>query len=168
MVHGIFRMGEPLMEALLAFKIYFTNRHYDVRFGRIDIESMDWFPGGISNDHMNKWAAELLDGPPLLPVAAEVLASAGIVPEPPNDASATLPPLGELKVIKETSAEYEPMGFEYFRRMQVGSKTQATEEALAEEAGPSTDDCLDCCAPIDFYEAGASAPACVPISEPCS
>ena len=35
---------------------------------------------------------------------------------PSNDASATLPPLGELKVIEETSAEYEPMGFEYFRR----------------------------------------------------
>ena len=84
---------------------------------------MDWFLGEISNDNLNKWAAELLDGLPLLPVAAEV-ASAGIVPEPPNDASATMPPLGELKAIKETSAEYEPMGFEYFRRSkQAGSKT---------------------------------------------
>ena len=102
---------------------------------------MDWFLGEISNDNLNKWAAELLDGLPLLPVAAEV-ASAGIVPEPPNDASATMPPLGELKAIKETSAEYEPMGFEYFRRStQAGSnpQTQATEEALAEEAGASTD-----------------------------
>ena len=161
-------MGEPLMEALLDFKVFFTNRQYDVQFGRIDIESMDWFPGGISNENMNKWAAELLDGPPLLPVAAE-RASAGIVPEPSNDASATLPPLGELKVIKETSAEYEPMGFEYFRRnTQAGSnpQTQPTEEALAEEAGASTDGCLDCCAPSDFYEAGTSAPACVSISEP--
>ena len=102
-------MGEPLMEALLDFKVFFTNRQYDVQFGRSDIESMDWFPGGISNENMNKWAAELLDGPPLLPVAAE-RASAGIVPEPSNDASATLPPLGELKVIKETSAEYEAHG----------------------------------------------------------
>ena len=59
-------MGEPLMEALLDFKVFFTNRQYDVQFGRIDIESMDWFPGGISNENMNKWAAELLDGPPLL------------------------------------------------------------------------------------------------------
>ena len=65
-VHGISRMGEPLMEALLDFKVFFTNRHYDVQFGRIDIESMDWFPGGISNENMNKWAAELLDDPPLL------------------------------------------------------------------------------------------------------
>ena len=161
-------MGEPLMEALLDFKAFFTNRQYDVQFGRIDIESMDWFPGGISNENMNKWAAELLDGPPLLPVAAE-RASAGIVPEPSNDASATLPPLGELKVIKETSAEYEPMGFEYFRRStQAGSKTktQPTEEALAEEAGASTDGCFDCCADSDFYEAGTSAPACVSMSEP--
>ena len=161
-------MGEPLMEALLDFKVFFTNRQYDVQFGRIDIESMDWFPGGISNENMNKWAAELLDGPPLLPVAAE-RASAGIVPEPSNDASATLPPLGELKVIKETSAEYEPMGFEYFRRnTQAGSnpQTQPTEEALAEEAGASTDGCFDCCADCDFYEAGTSAPACVSISEP--
>ena len=161
-------MGEPLMEALLDFKVFFTNRQYDVQFGRIDIESMDWFPGGISNENMNKWAAELLDGPPLLPVAAE-RASAGIVPEPSNDASATLPPLGELKVIKETSAEYEPMGFEYFRRSrQAGSKTQTqpTEEALAEEAGASTDGCFDCCADSDFYEAGTSAPACVSMSEP--
>ena len=156
------------MEALLDFKVFFTNRQYDVQFGRSDIESMDWFPGGISNENMNKWAAELLDGPPLLPVAAE-RASAGIVPEPPNDASATLPPHGELKAIKETSAEYEPMGFEYFRRSrQAGSKTktQPTEEALAEEAGASTDGCLDCCAPSDFYEAGTSAPACVSMSEP--
>ena len=76
---------------------------YDGRFGRIDMESMNWFPGGISNDDMNKWAAELLDGPPFLPVAAAV-ASAGIVPEPPNNASATLPTLGELKVINKTSA----------------------------------------------------------------
>ena len=161
-------MGEPLMEALLDFKVFFTNRQYDVQFGRIDIESMDWFPGGISNENMNKWAAELLDGPPLLPVAAE-RASAGIVPEPSNDASATLPPLGELKVIKETSAEYEPMGFEYFRRnTQAGSnpQTQPTEEALAEEAGASTDGCFDCCADSDFYEAGTSAPACVSMSEP--
>ena len=67
------------------------------------MESMNWFPGGISNDDMNKWAAELLDGPPFLPVAAAV-ASAGIVPEPPNNASATLPTLGELKVINKTSA----------------------------------------------------------------
>ena len=161
-------MGEPLMEALLDFKVFFTNRQYDVQFGRSDIESMDWFPGGISNENMNKWAAELLDGPPLLPVAAE-RASAGIVPEPSNDASATLPPLGELKVIKETSAEYEPMGFEYFRRnTQAGSnpQTQPTEEALAEEAGASTDGCFDCCADSDFYEAGTSAPACVSMSEP--
>ena len=161
-------MGEPLMEALLDFKVFFTNRQYDVQFGRSDIESMDWFPGGISNENMNKWAAELLDGPPLLPVAAE-RASAGIVPEPSNDASATLQPLGELKVIKETSAEYEPMGFEYFRRSTQGGsnpQTQATEEALAEEAGASTDGCLDCCAPSDFYEAGTSAPACVSMSEP--
>ena len=56
-------MGEPLMEALLDFKVFFTNRQYDVQFGRSDIESMDWFPGGISNENMNKWAAELLDGP---------------------------------------------------------------------------------------------------------
>ena len=161
-------MGEPLMEALLDFKVFFTNRQYDVQFGRSDIESMDWFPGGISNENMNKWAAELLDGPPLLPVAAE-RASAGIVPEPSNDASATLPPLGELKVIKETSAEYEPMGFEYFRRSTQGGsnpQTQATEEALAEEAGASTDGCLNCCADRDFYEAGTSAPACVSMSEP--
>ena len=156
------------MEALLDFKVFFTNRQYDVQFGRSDIESMDWFPGGISNENMNKWAAELLDGPPLLPVAAE-RASAGIVPEPSNDTSANLPPLGELKVIKETSAEYEPMGFEYFRRnFQAGSKpqTQPTEEALAEEAGASTDGCFDCCADSDFYEAGTSAPACVSMSEP--
>ena len=161
-------MGEPLMEALLDFKVFFTNRQYDVQFGRSDIESMDWFPGGISNENMNKWAAELLDGPPLLPVAAE-RASAGIVPEPSNDASATLPPLGELKAIKETSAEYEPMGFEYFRRSTQGGsnpQTQATEEALAEEAGASTDGCLNCCADRDFYEAGTSAPACVSMSEP--
>ena len=134
-------MGEPFMEALLDFKVFFTNRQYDVQFGRIDIESMDWFPGGISNENMNKWAAELLDGPPLLPVAAE-RSSAGIVPEPSNAASAPLPPRGALKVIKETSAEYEPMGFECFRRSrQAGSKTktQPTEEALAEEAGASTD-----------------------------
>ena len=161
-------MGEPLMEALLDFKVFFTNRQYDVQFGRIDIKSMDWFPGGISNENMNKWAAELLAGPPLLPVAAE-RASAGIVPEPSNDASATLPPLGELKVIKETSAEYEPMGFEYFRRNTQGGsnpQTQPTEEALAEEAGASTDGCFDCCADSDFYEAGTSAPACVSMSEP--
>jgi len=67
------------------------------------MESMNWFPGGSATDDMNKWAAELLDGPPFLPVAAAV-ASAGIVPEPPNNASATLPPLGELKVINKTSA----------------------------------------------------------------
>ena len=59
-----------MMEALLDFKVFFTNRQYDVQFGRSDIESMDWFPGGISNENMNKWAAALLDGPPLLPVAA--------------------------------------------------------------------------------------------------
>jgi hypothetical protein len=41
-------MGEPLMEALLDFKVFFTNRQYDVQFGRIDIESMDWFPGGTT------------------------------------------------------------------------------------------------------------------------
>ena len=53
------------------------------------------------------------------------------------------------------------MGFEYLRRMQAGSETQAAEEALAEEVGASTDGCLDCCAPIDFFEAGAFALACV-------
>jgi len=58
------------------------------------------------------------------------------------------------------------MGFEYLRRMQAGSETQAAEEALAEEAGASTDGCLDCCADSDFYEAGTSAPACVSMSEP--
>jgi len=47
-VHGISRMGEPLMEALLDFKVFFTNRQYDVQFGRSDIESMDWFPGGTT------------------------------------------------------------------------------------------------------------------------
>ena len=91
------------------------------------------------------------------------------MPEPSNDASATLPPLGELKAIKETSAEYGPMGFEYFRRSTQGGsnpQTRATEEALAEEAGASTDGCLGCCADSDFYEAGTSAPACVSMSEP--
>tara|TARA_B100000513_G_scaffold88454_1_gene37046 strand:+ start:1665 stop:1787 length:123 start_codon:yes stop_codon:yes gene_type:complete len=34
------------------------------------------------------------------------------------------------------------MGFEYLRRMQAGSETQAAEEALAEEAGASTDGCF--------------------------
>ena len=58
------------------------------------------------------------------------------------------------------------MGFEYLRRMQAGSETQAAEEALAEEAGASTDGCFDCCADSDFYEAGTSAPACVSMSEP--
>ena len=61
------------------------------------------------------------------------------------------------------------MGFEYFRRSrQASSKTQTqpTEEALAEEAGASTDGCSDCCAPSGFYEAGTLAPACVSISQP--
>ena len=61
------------------------------------------------------------------------------------------------------------MGFEYFRRRTQGGsnpQTQATEEALAEEAGASTDGCSDCCAPSGFYEAGTLAPACVSISQP--
>ena len=112
-------MGEPLMEALLDFKVFFTNRQYAVQFGRIDIESMDWFPGGISNENMNKWAAELLAGPPLLPVAAD-RASAGIVPEPSNNASATLPPLGELKAIQGNECGVRVHGLRVLQAQQAG------------------------------------------------
>jgi len=168
-VHGISRMGEPLMEALLDFKVSSRTATTMCNSAASTSSPHGLVPGGdLKREH-----EQVGRRTPRRPATATCRrrTSAGIVPEPPNDVSVTLPPLVELKAIKETSAEYEPMGFEYFRRnfAQAGSNRQTqppAEEALAEEAGASTDGCFDCCADSDFYEAGTSAPACVSMSEP--
>ena len=112
MVAGVSRMGEDLMEVLLDFAIYLTNRKYDVLFGRLDEHSLSLFPW--SDAALDADAAELLEGPPLFPVAAA----------PRN-------PLPDVVPISRGDVGWEPLGFEYLRYLQQQEGDAAAAAALA-------------------------------------
>ena len=106
------RVGEDLMEADLDFAIFFTNRSYDVLFGRVDAHSLSCFPW--SDPYLNG-AAATLSGPAPFPAAAS-----------PRNA---LPP---LEPIDESHPHYEPLGFRYLHYLKNTKDDAVVRAALAE------------------------------------
>lgn len=82
------------MNCELAFKLYLTNKKYDVLFGRVDEYSLSCFPW--HDEEINALCADVLDGPPLFARAASPLNA--------------LPP---LKPVYPGDEEWEPLGFRY-------------------------------------------------------
>lgn len=89
-------MGPDLMSCELDFKIYITNKHYDVLFGRVDEWSLSSFPW--LDVELDALAADVLEGGPIFVRAAS----------PCN----ALPP---LKPVYEGDEEWEPLGFGYLK-----------------------------------------------------
>ena len=114
MVHKVTQISEELMAVLLDVAIFITNKNLDKKYGRADKHSFGLFLGCSDND-LNAWAADFLDGPVFFPLAqAEVNNTNGFRPPVGSQGSAQLPKLGALKIYNEDAPEYEPMGFDYF------------------------------------------------------
>ena len=111
LVEHVSRVGEDLMEADLDFLIYFSNRKYDVLFGRIDAHSLGCFPWADAD--FNGEAAHL-DGPPPFPLAAA-----------PRNALAPIEP------IEEGHPRWEPLGFAYLHYLRRNHEDRAVAVALA-------------------------------------
>ena len=114
MVHKFTHISEKVMAILLDIAIFLTNKNLDKKYGRADEHSFGLFLGCSDND-LNAWAADFLDGPVFFPLAhAEVNDTNGFRPPVGSQGSAQLPKLGALKIYNEDAPEYEPMGFDYF------------------------------------------------------
>ena len=114
MVHKVTQISEELMAVLLDVAIFITNKNLDKKYGRADKHSFGLFLGCSDND-LNAWAADFLDGPVFFPLAqAEVNNTNGFRPPVGSQGSAQVPKLGALKIYNEDAPEYEPMGFDYF------------------------------------------------------
>ena len=143
MVHKVTQISEELMAVLLDVAIFITNKNLDKKYGRADKHSFGLFLGCSDND-LNAWAADFLDGPVFFPLAqAEVNNTSGFRPPVGSQGSAQVPKLGALKIYNEDAPEYEPMGFDYFH----------------ERAKPAC--CLQCTAVGEPSAADANAPDAV-------
>ena len=144
MVHKVTQISEELMAVLLDVAIFITNKNLDKKYGRADKHSFGLFLGCSDND-LNAWAADFLDGPVFFPLAqAEVNNTSGFRPPVGSQGSAQVPKLGALKIYNEDAPEYEPMGFDYFH----------------ERAKPAAC-CLQCTAVGEPSAADANAPDAV-------
>ena len=109
MVHKVTHISEKVMAILLDIAIFITNKNLDKKYGRADQHSFGLFLGCSDND-LNAWAADFLDGPVFFPLAhAEVNDTNGFRPPVGSQGSAQLPKLGALKIYNEDAPEYEPM-----------------------------------------------------------
>ena len=143
MVHKVTQISEEVMAVLLDVAIFITNKNLDKKYGRADKHSFGLFLGCSDND-LNAWAADFLDGPVFFPLAqAEVNNTNGFRPPVGSQGSAQVPKLGALKIYNEDAPEFEPMGFDYFH----------------ERAKPAC--CLQCTAVGEPSAADANAPDAV-------